>query len=180
MSPYLRVSVSSDLQLDPDNCFPGYSRIPFRVDFFSPEYGLLALFTLSFLASTFLPLGSEWLLVALLLKGYDPVPLVAVATAGNTLGALTTYAIGIYGGDILIIRVLKLDNEARKRAERFYTRYGSWSLFFSWLPFIGDPLCLVGGILRINFWRFFLLVGGGKTLRYLVVTWIVLKVGGGA
>jgi len=150
------------------------------VDFFSPEYGLLALFVVSFLASTVLPLGSEWLLVTLLLKGYDPVLSVTVATSGNTLGALTTYAIGIYGGAILVKRVLKIDDEVRERAQRFYSRFGSWTLLLSWLPFIGDPLCLVGGVLRINFWRFFLLVGGGKLFRYSVVTWIVLKVGGGS
>ena len=150
------------------------------MDLFSPEYGLLALFVVSFLASTVLPLGSEWLLAALLLKGYEPVLSVAVATAGNTLGALTTYAIGIYGGGFLIRKVLKMDDEARERTQRFYSRYGSWTLFLSWLPFIGDPLCLIGGILRVNFWRFFLLVGGGKVFRYSVVTWIVLEVGGGS
>ncbi|MDF1525721.1 MAG: YqaA family protein [bacterium] len=146
------------------------------MDFLTPEHGLVALFALSFLASTVLPLGSEWLLVALLLKGYDPVVSVAVGTAGNTLGALTTYAVGIYGGAFLIKRILRVDDEAREKAQRFYKRYGSWTLFLSWVPFIGDSLCLVGGILRINFWRFFLLVGGGKLFRYGVATWVVLKV----
>jgi len=145
------------------------------VDFLLPQHGLPALFGLSFLASTLLPIGSEWLLVALLVGGYEPFLPLAVATTGNTLGALTTYAVGIYGGAFLIKKVLRVDDEARAKAQRLYRRYGSWTLLLSWLPLIGDPLCLVGGILGINFWRFFLLVGAGKLFRYGVVTAVVLK-----
>lgn len=61
-----------------------------------PGYGTL--FAVSFLASTLLPLGSEWLLVMMLVSGYGPFSTVAVATVGNYLGALTTYLIGMYGG----------------------------------------------------------------------------------
>ena len=149
------------------------------MDFFTPEHGLVALFALSFLASTVLLLGSEWLLVALLLKGYDPVMSVAAGTAGNTMGPLTTYAVGIYRGPFLIKKVLRVDDEAGAKVQRFYARYGSWTLFLSWLPFVGDPLCLVGGILKINFWRFFLLVGGGKLFRYGVVAAVVMKIAEG-
>jgi membrane protein YqaA with SNARE-associated domain len=149
------------------------------VDLFSPEQGLWALFLLSFLASTVIPLGSEWLLVALVAKGHPPMPAVVVATAGNTLGALTTYFIGIYGSAFLIGKVLRMDEESRERARRFYVRYGSWTLLFSWLPFVGDPLCLVGGILRINFWRFLVLAGTGKAFRYIVVVLAALKLMGG-
>ncbi|MBE0599134.1 MAG: DedA family protein, partial [Desulfuromonadales bacterium] len=113
------------------------------------SHGLPALFVLSFLAATLLPLGSEWLLAALLLKGVDPLWSVTLATAGNTLGAMTTYAIGVWGGPLLIGRLLRIDLATRQRAERFYHRFGSWSLLLSWLPVIGDPLCLVGGVLRV-------------------------------
>ncbi len=137
-------------------------------------HGYHALFLLSFLASTLVPLGSEWLLVALLLGGYDPVLSVAVATAGNTLGACTTYGIGIFGGPFLIGRILRISDEARQKAESLYARYGSWSLLFSWVPVVGDPICLVGGILRVRFWKFSLLVSGGKLARYALVSWITL------
>ncbi len=139
------------------------------------DHGLVALLLLSFLASTLVPLGSEWLLAVLLLKGFDPLPAVLVATLGNALGALTTYAIGLWGGPVLIRRVLRIDEPARRRAERFYARFGSWSLLLSWLPVIGDPLCLAGGILRVGFRRFLLLVALGKLARYQVVAWLVLQ-----
>jgi membrane protein YqaA with SNARE-associated domain len=108
------------------------------------SYGYPTLFLLSFLASTILPLGSEWMLVALLVNGHDPLFSVAVATAGNTLGACTTYIVGLYGGPFLIGRVLRISDETRQKAERLYGRYGSWSLLLSWVPVLGDPLCLVG------------------------------------
>ena len=139
------------------------------------SHGLPALFLLSFLASTLVPLGSEWLLVVLLLKGTAPAAAVTTATVGNWLGAVTTWAIGVWGGPYLIRRILRISPPDEERAERFYARYGSWSLLLSWLPVIGDPLCLVGGLLRVDFLRFSLLVFTGKLARYVVVAWVTLR-----
>lgn len=142
---------------------------------FLASYGYPALFALSFLASTLIPLGSEWLLAMMLMNHHDPVITVAVATLGNTLGALTTWAIGIAGGPFLIRRVLRIGALAEESAKRFYLRYGVWSLLLSWLPFIGDPLCLAAGIFRVGFGRFSLLVFTGKLARYAVVAWLTLE-----
>jgi membrane protein YqaA with SNARE-associated domain len=139
------------------------------------SHGLPALFLLSFLASTLIPLGSEWLLVVLLLNRADPAAAVATATVGNWLGACTTWAIGIWGGPFLIRRLLRVSQADEEQAERFYARYGIWSLLLSWLPVIGDPLCLVGGLLRVGFLRFSLLVFTGKLVRYVAVAWITLR-----
>lgn len=134
--------------------------------------GYVSLFALSFLASTLLPLGSEWLLILMLANGYPPAATVMVATTGNYLGALLTWLVGIYGGRWLIERVLRVSAEQQERARAYYRRYGAYSLFFSWLPVIGDPLCLVGGMMGINFRLFTLMVFSGKMLRYVVVAWI--------
>lgn len=139
------------------------------------NHGYPALFILSFLASTLIPLGSEWLVVAMILKSHDPAATVTVATLGNYLGACTTYLIGIYGGDFLVRRVLRIDEAAERRGERFYARYGAWSLLFSWLPIVGDPLCLVGGVLKVGFGRFSLLVFIGKLCRYALVAWLAVR-----
>jgi membrane protein YqaA with SNARE-associated domain len=139
------------------------------------NYGFYSLFLLSFLAATLIPLGSEWLLVAMLLSRNDPWAVIAVATAGNFLGALGTYWIGLYGGDFLKVRVLRMDEKSTVRAERFYARFGSYSLLLSFLPVVGDPLCLIGGILRVRFIRFSLLVVSGKFARYAAVAWLTLQ-----
>ena len=136
--------------------------------------GYASLFLVSFLASTLLPLGSEWLLVMMLASGYEPLSTIAVATAGNYLGAVATYLIGMYGGAWLVTKVLRISPEQQERARNGYRRYGAFSLLFSWLPIIGDPLCMVGGVLRINFWLFSLLVASGKLARYAVAAWITL------
>ncbi len=141
---------------------------------FLASHGYPALFALSFLAATLIPLGSEWLLVALLLDRHDPVVSVAVATTGNYLGACTTWLIGAFGGSWLVRKVLRIDEQAETRARELYARYGAWSLLFSWLPVVGDPLCLVGGVLRIGFGRFSLLVATGKLARYATVAWLTL------
>ncbi len=140
--------------------------------------GYVSLFFMSFLASTLLPLGSEWLLVMMLAGGYDPLTTVAIATIGNYLGAVVTYLIGIGGGSWLIGKVLRVSPEQQERAQQYYSRYGSCSLFFSWLPIVGDPICLVGGILRVNFGLFTLLVASGKLVRYVATAWITLAAAG--
>jgi len=142
---------------------------------FSPELGYPALFFLSFLAATVLPLGSEWLLIAMVAGAFSPSTSVLVATAGNTLGACTTYAIGIWGGAYLIERVLRMDASAQDKAHQFYAKWGKWSLLLSWVPVIGDPLCLVGGIARVRFQSFLILVLIGKFSRYAVLAWLTLQ-----
>ncbi len=139
------------------------------------EHGYPALFLLSFLASTLLPLGSEWLLAVLILNGFDSSIVVLVATVGNSCGALTTYAIGLWGGPFLVQRILRISHESQQRAEQYFSRYGSWALLFSWVPVLGDPLCLAAGILRTRFWRFLLLVTAGKFVRYLIVAKLVVE-----
>ena len=94
--------------------------------------GYASLFFMSLLASTLLPLGSEWLLVMMLAGGYDPLSSVAVATAGNYLGAVVTYLIGIWGGSWLVEKVLRVSTPQQERARNYYKRFGAYSLLFSW------------------------------------------------
>jgi membrane protein YqaA with SNARE-associated domain len=138
-------------------------------------HGYPALFSLSFLASTLLPLGSEWLLVAMLVERFDPFGVVAVATVGNFPGACTSYGIGFLGGRPAARRFLRMDEPEIAKAEARFARYGSWSLLFSWLPIVGDPLCLVAGALRTPFPLFSLFTAAGKAARYAAVAWITLR-----
>ncbi len=131
--------------------------------------GLPALFVLSFLAATILPLGSEWLLITLIFNSFDPGSVVTVATVGNFFGACTTYGIGLWGSVFLLQKVLRIDTKQIERATALFRRYGSWTLLLSWLPIIGDPLCLVAGSLRFNFFLFSVLVFIGKLGRYAFI-----------
>lgn len=138
---------------------------------------LPGLFLLSFGAATLLPLGSEWLLAALVIKGEPLFACIATATLGNTLGALTSYLIGRSGSGWLMQHLLHTSAKQRQRAERWFSRYGSWALLFSWLPVVGDPLCLAAGVLRIPAWTFLVPVATGKLARYLAIAWLAVKSG---
>lgn len=135
--------------------------------------GLPALFFLSFLAATILPIGSEWLVAVLIFKGVSPVHVVFAASIGNFLGACTTYLIGFSGSDFFIRLFLRIDNGQLARVKIIYGKYGTWSLLFSWLPIIGDPLCLLAGLFRVGFGRFSMLVFIGKFCRYATLALLI-------
>ena len=137
-------------------------------------YGYPGLFLASFLAATILPLSSEVVLSVLLLNNLDPGLLVAVATLGNVLGAVTNYFIGYWGSSLFVRKVLRVSEQEFVRAEQRFQKYGIFSLLFAWVPLIGDPLTVVAGVLRINLLWFLLLVTAGKLVRYIVVSYAVL------
>jgi len=121
--------------------------------------GLAGLFLSSFVSATLLPGNSEIVLGALLL--HDPAlrwSAVAVATVGNTLGGMTSYAVGRF--------VPRPDGH---RAVQWLQRYGSAALLLSWVPVIGDALCVASGWLRQNPWAAAAFMAIGKFVRYVVV-----------
>lgn len=137
-------------------------------------YGLPALFVLSFLAASILPLGSEWFLIVLLLKAFDPVTTVIVASVGNFLGACTTYFLGRWGSDFCQKSLLRIQDDQLERSGKFYKKYGVWSLLLSWVPIIGDPLCFLAGIFKTPFSFFTVLVFLGKFCRYAALAYLTL------
>ena len=127
------------------------------------------LFSAALLSSTLLPGGSEALLLLRLADGGPAVPLVLTATVRNVLGRLLTYLIGRAGHQLLLSRWLRIDASDLQRAERGFSCWGRPVLLFAWLPIIGDPLCLLAGILRVSVGSFLLLVGVGKLARYALI-----------
>jgi membrane protein YqaA with SNARE-associated domain len=113
---------------------------------------------------------SEVALVALLLVEHYPWwLLVLVASLGNTLGSAVNWGLGRLLAKFEDRRWFPVRRATIARAESWYHRYGRWSLLLSWLPFIGDPLTIVAGVLREPFPIFLLLVAIAKTARYLAV-----------
>ena len=120
---------------------------------------LWTLFASSFLAATLLPGGSEFVLAGVL--HFNPQhywPALAIATLGNTLGGMSSYLIG---------RVIP--QRAELKGLKWVQRYGSAVLLASWVPIVGDPLCVAAGWLRINPWHALLYMACGKLFRYSVV-----------
>jgi membrane protein YqaA with SNARE-associated domain len=133
-------------------------------------WALGSLFVTAFLAATVLPAQSEFLLAGLHLTGaYGKAALVGVATAGNVLGSVVNWLLGRYLIHFRHRRWFPVKPALLDRATAWYQTWGFWSLLLAWAPFIGDPLTLVAGILRENFWIFLALVTLGKAARYIVV-----------
>lgn len=137
------------------------------------DHSLLGLFILSFLAATLLPIGSEWYLLMLIHRGADLPNVVTVATLGNYLGACTTYLIGLWGSTFITQKIFRITQKDLDKAQTLYSKFGSWSLLLSWLPIVGDPLCVLGGIFRVGFLHYSLLVFSGKLARYFVIAYLV-------
>jgi membrane protein YqaA with SNARE-associated domain len=137
------------------------------------DHGLVGLFVLSFLAATVFPVASEAGLAALILAGVDPVSCVLSATAGNTLGAVTTWSMGALGSTAFLKKLLRMSDTRQEYARRFFARYGSWSLFLAWAPIIGDPLCVVAGLFGLPLARFLPPVLLGKFARYAGLAYLV-------
>jgi len=136
--------------------------------------GLWGLFISAFISSTLAPGGSEAVLALLVKARQHPlVDLLVVATVGNTLGATTTWYLGLLAG-----KKWPADDpqEAKRhRAVMALRRYGYPALLLSWLPLLGDGLCFAAGWLQLSFWTSTLIIGVGKLLRYLVVALVILQ-----
>ena len=130
------------------------------------------LFGSALLSSTLFPGGSEALLLYRLHQGAEPVAAVVTATAGNVLGSLITYGMGRFGRQAVRRSSEKAELRAA-RAERWFVRFGRPALLLAWLPVVGDPLCLIAGVLRVGVGSFLLLVTLGKLARYAALAWLV-------
>lgn len=134
-----------------------------------------ALFALSLAAATLLPGGSEAALVALLIDGRHPAwALVLVATTGNVLGAVINWVLGQGLRHLVGRRWFPVTAAQLVRAEAIFTRYGAWTLLFSWVPVIGDPLTVAAGTLGLRLPTFLLLVTLGKAARYAVLAGVTV------
>lgn len=136
-----------------------------------PAWGeYLSLFFAAFGAASLLPMQSEAVFVALLVKGSASAwGLLVVATAGNVLGSVLNWQLGRQIERFRERRWFPASPEQLARATRWYQRYGRWSLLLSWLPIVGDPLTLIAGVLRESFWHFLALVTLAKGARYLML-----------
>jgi membrane protein YqaA with SNARE-associated domain len=136
------------------------------------EWGYIGLFLAAFLAATVLPFGSEVVFAGLIYAGCEPWTCVAVATAGNTLGGMTSYWIGRLGKTEWMEKYLKIKKEKVERFENRMRNRGDWLAFFSFAPGIGDVIVVACGYFHCHFLRTSLFMAAGKFSRYLVLMYV--------
>ncbi len=133
-----------------------------------PRFGLGAVFVVSFVSATLLPLGSEPAVFGLV--KLNPAlfwPAVLVATAGNTLGGALSWAMG-YAAHRVADRFGHTHSQLK--ALQWLRRMGPPACLLSWLPIVGDPLCAIAGWLKLPFWPCLVYMCIGKFLRYVIMT----------
>ena len=136
------------------------------------EYNLWGLFLASFLAATVVPFSSEAVLSVLIASGTGIKSAILVATAGNCLGGMSSFAIGYLGKWEWIEKYLRVKRESiEKWHDRLYKR-GAFFAFFSWVPFVGDVFSVGLGLLRANILITALSMLAGRFARYLVWGWL--------
>ncbi|AEY00900.1 hypothetical protein GU3_05720 [Oceanimonas sp. GK1] len=132
----------------------------------------LLVFGSSLLAATIAPFYSEVVLAAVLTRQPDAALLLwALASIGNTLGSMVNWGLGKYLLHYRHKRWFPVNDKQLDRAQRWFQRFGVWSLLLAWAPVGGDALTFIAGIMRVPLALFTLLVFIGKALRYAVVLW---------
>lgn len=128
------------------------------------------MFASGFTSATLLPGTSEAMLIALISTKQGLVWLLVLSAGlGNVGGSIINWILGKACMRYQDRRWFPVSPAQTIRAQAWFDRYGYWSLLFSWLPVIGDPLTLVAGLAGLPFWRFILLVGIGKFGRYTFI-----------
>lgn len=138
----------------------------------------LTLFLTAFAAATLLPAYSEVLLGAMVIQEYSLWWLWFWATAGNTLGSVVNGVIGRQVDRFKDKRWFPVTEQQLEKARDRFNRYGQWSLLLGWMPLGGDALTLIGGVMRVPWLNFVVLVAIGKGVRYGFVLWLVLNAAG--
>ena len=134
----------------------------------------LSLFIISFLAATILPFSSELTLAGLMATAnYDNSLLLIVASSGNVLGSVVNWILGFYSRNLAKKKWFPFKDKQIENSSKWFNNFGRWSLLFSWVPIIGDPLTLAAGLLRVRFIEFLILVTIGKVSRYLVIFYLL-------
>ncbi|MFL2514651.1 MAG: YqaA family protein [Alphaproteobacteria bacterium] len=136
-------------------------------------FSYFQLLIISFLAATILPFSSEVVLTTMYLsKSFETSFLLIFASIGNILGSITNWYLG---KKITIFQDRKwfpVSPDQLNRSQKYFQKYGLWSLLLAWVPIIGDPLTLLAGVLKVRFGIFFLLVSISKISRYVFILYL--------
>ena len=121
-----------------------------------------------------MPLSSEIVLTTMLLTNlFEKNILLIIASSGNILGSIFNWYLG---KKITIFQDRKwfpVSPEQLNKSQKYFQKYGLWSLLLAWVPVIGDPLTLLAGVLKVRFSIFFILVSISKISRYVFILYLV-------
>jgi len=122
---------------------------------------LSGLFFSAIMSSTILPGTSEIYVVSLInFADHSKYLILTIATLGNSIGSMITFYMG---------SLFKRYKPTSYKVNKLVLKYGEWSLLLSWLPLIGDIICIVAGYFKLNPIRSLLIIIFSKALRYIFI-----------
>ena len=133
---------------------------------------LFALFVSGFTSATLLPGSSEALFLYLLSRGdWSSGLLLLIVSIGNSLGGMSNWLLGMFIRYGFLQRSGSGENakQVNQKAQRWLQQHGAPVLFFSFLPVIGDPLCLAAGLIHTHWLKSLFYISLGKFTRYAVL-----------
>lgn len=133
------------------------------------EWGPLGMFIAAFLAGSVVPFSSELVMLGLLATGVSPTALLVCATLGNFLGGMFNYFVASFGKEEWITRFIKIEPEKLERGLGQVRRYGAWMGLFSWVPVLGEVVCVALGFMHVNIWKSMATIALGKYVRYQIL-----------
>lgn len=148
-------------------------------------FGYWGIFVGMIIESSCIPLPSEAIMlfggfmVAAGLLNFWAV--VTAGVLGNLVGSVITYWVGASGGRSFLLkygRYVLINTEHLEKAERWFERYGDWTVFFTRnMPVIRTFISLPAGIARMNFPRFFIYTLVGCIPWNIALTYAGFKLG---
>lgn len=136
---------------------------------------VIFLFGLSVLSATVVPAQASLVTFALLATGrYSAAVLLTASCAGTVLGVGANWVLGHYIGKFEDKTWFPVKKEYLQKARDLFTKHGKITLLLAGIPVIGDPVMLVAGASKINFWFFLSVAAPAKCVRFFLV-WLIYK-----
>ena len=122
---------------------------------------LSGLFFSAIMSSTILPGSSELYVISLInFADHSKYLILTIATLGNSIGSMITFYMG---------SLFKRYKPTSYKVNKLVLKFGEWSLLLSWMPIIGDIICIVAGYFKLNPIRSLLIIIFSKALRYIFI-----------
>lgn len=141
-------------------------------DFLYSDFNYIALFSVSFISATLLPLASEAFVLAFLKLDFNPTLVLLIATFGNSLGSLSTYGLAYLGKEKILEKYFAKSLEKLEKLSLNFSSFGSIFAFLTFLPIIGDLFALGLGFAKYSFFKACIFITLGKFCRYLSIIFL--------
>lgn len=140
-------------------------------------YALLALFVLTFWESSFFPIPTDPLLIAMAVgEPGNAFVFASVCTVASVSGAALGYGIGKWGGRPLVDRIFS--QKKIQTAENLYQKYDVWAVGAAALtPIPYKVFTITAGVAHLNFWRFILVSVLARGARFFALAGAIFVFG---